>query len=310
MSDFDNVYIIPKYSDVERNQIDLSTNLFSTNLKLPILSSPMDTVTGLDMMAAIKFNGGYGIHHRYCSYDDLLSGSYYGGIAVSPSMELSELEKILKLSPNNIAVLDVAHGHTKRNLEFCKNLIMMGWNVVSGNICTKEAAEAYLKIGVHHLRVGIGSGSVCTTRKVTGVGIPQYLAIPEIKEEFNDQVYIIADGGLATTGDICKAFALGADFVMLGRMLAATKESICGMRADDNYGTTAPYGEYSGMASANALIRNGKTEFFVEGITNTIKIKTTVSKVMKEIKDALETACYYTGSRNPKEMYGKYKIIK
>lgn len=297
MGDYDKVWITPQFSDIERGEIDLSANFFGRILKVPVLSSPMDTITGMDMMSAIRNEGGYGIHHRYCNYDTLKDASFLGGIAVSPSMNLQEIEKILKYSNSKIAVLDVAHGFTRRNLDFCISLINMGWNVVSGNICTAKAAEAYLYIGVHHLRVGIGSGSVCTTRSVTGVGKPQYLAIPEIREEFNDKVYIIADGGLKTTGDIAKAFALGADFVMLGRMLATTEEA-------------AGKGKYSGMASAEALLRNGKREFFVEGKTENVGTFTTVAKVMKEIKDSLETTCYYTGSRNLHELYGDYEVIK
>ena len=296
MSDYDKVWIVPQYSDIERDEIDLTANLFGRILKVPVLSSPMDTVTGLDMMQAIRDNGGYGIHHRYCDYETLKNASFLGGIAVSPSMKLSDLEKILKLSNSKIAVLDVAHGFTRRNLEFCRELLLMGWNVISGNICTAKAAYAYYNIGVTYLRVGIGSGSVCTTREVTGVGIPQYIAIPEIKEVFGDDVHIIADGGLRTTGDIAKAFALGAEFVMLGGMLASTYEA-------------EGKGEYSGMASYNAQVRRGRSEFFVEGKTEQVEINHSVKDVMSEIKSALETSCYYTGSRNLKEMYGDYKIL-
>lgn len=299
MSDYDKVWITPQYSSVERGEIDLTADFFGRILQVPVLSSPMDTVTGIPMMIAIRDNGGYGIHHRYCSYAELDGASYHGGIAVSPSMDWGKLEEILENQAANIpavAVLDVAHGYTKRNLEFCQALIKMGWNVVAGNICTVEAAEAYFNIGVTYLRVGIGSGSVCTTRLVTGVGRPQYLAIPEIKDVFGDDAYIISDGGHRTTGDIAKAFALGADFVMLGRMLADTYEA-------------EGKGKYSGMASREALLRRGKSEFFVEGITEVIKVNTTVCDRMKEIKDALETTCYYCGCRNLKELYGNYEFI-
>jgi len=295
MGDYDNVYIIPQYSDVERGGINISTVFFGNILQIPVISSPMDTVSGMEMLIAMSNNGGYGIHHRYCTINTLQCAAQYGGIAVSPSIPLFHIEQVMDVFPSKIVVLDVAHGHTKRNLEYAKELVAMGCNVVSGNICTVEAAEAYLKIGVNHVRVGLGSGSVCTTRTVTGVGRPQYMAIPEIKEEFNNDIHIISDGGHATTGDIAKAFALGADFVMLGRMLASTQEAL-------------GKGKYSGMASADALMRKGKTEFFVEGITEDIKVNTTVFEVMKKIKYALETTCYYTGSRSLDGLYGNYGI--
>lgn len=309
MSDFDDVYIVPQYSEIERGQIDLTADFFGRILQVPILSSPMDTVTGIPMMVAMRENGGYGIHHRYCSYAELDGAAYHGGIAVSPSMDFNDIQTIMMNSASKIVVLDVAHGHTKRNLDFCKELIRFGYNVVSGNICTSEAAEAYLNIGVNYLRVGIGSGSVCTTRMVTGVGVPNSIAIPSIKEALGDDVHIISDGGHKTTGDIAKAFALGAEFVMLGRMLASTEESICGIEAHKRFPAYTPsilWGEYSGMASADALVRNGKKEFFVEGEADNVEINTTVAKLMKQIKDALETTCYYTGSHNLKELYGNY----
>lgn len=296
MSDFDGIYIVPCYSDVERGDIDLSTNFFGNKLSVPILSSPMDTVSGIELLQELSESGGFGIHHRYCSIKTLQDAARYSGIAVSPSMNLHDINFIMKNSHTKVVVLDVAHGYTKRNLDFCKELVLSGYNVVSGNICTPEAAEAYLRIGVSHLRVGIGNGSVCTTRMVTGVGRPQSLAIREIREEFKDDVKIISDGGHRTTGDIAKAFALGADYVMLGRMFASTKEA-------------EGRGKYSGMASYEALIRRGKTEFFVEGRTEDVVIDTTVPEVMKTIKDALETTCYYTGSRNIGELYGEYIYV-
>lgn len=314
MGDFDDVYIIPQYSDIERGEIDLSTKFFHIPLKLPILSSPMDTVSGIEMMKAMAENGGLAVHHRYTDYETLEEASQHiGGIALSPSMDYQKIEEILEMSVSGIGVLDVAHGNTKRNLEFCRDMSLMGWKMVSGNICTREAAERYLKIGINYVRVGIGSGSVCLTRTVTGVGRPQYIAIPDIKESFGDDIHIIADGGMANTGDISKAFALGADTVMLGRLLASTKESICGMNAKESglynqYYEPILYGEYSGMASADALKRNGKTEFFIEGVTQKIEITTTVPKLMKEIKNALETTCYYCGRRNLEELHGNYEI--
>ena len=293
MNDLDRVYIVPRYSEIERKDIDLSITLFDWKLFVPVISSPMDTVSNNEMLQALKKEGCIGIQHRYCDLSEL--GAIWGGVAVSPSMKLKYMEKLRDAVLSNIVVLDVAHGHTKRNLEFCANLKNMGWDVIGGSIATKEAAEAYLKIGVDHIRVGIGSGSVCTTRLVTGVGRPQYIAIKEIREEFRDDIHIIADGGHRTTGDIAKSFALGADYVMLGRMLACTKEA----RND---------GIYSGMASSAALRRNGKTEFFVEGKSEIIEVNRTVHEVIAEIRSALETTCYYAGVRNLKELAGNYEI--
>lgn len=296
MGDYDKVYIVPQYSEIE--EIDLTTDFFNTFLELPIISSPMDTVSKITMLTAMRSFGNFGcfgIHHRYCNWSVLNNAAQFGGIAVSPSMNLKELEKFVSLTTYKIACLDVAHGDTKRNLVFCKDLKSMGWNVISGNICTEKAAEDYWKIGINYIRVGIGSGSVCLTRQVTGVGKPNYLAIPQIKHIFKDDVKIIADGGFRNTGDIAKAFALGADYVMLGRMLAQTYEAENG-------------GVYSGMASSAALRRNGKNEFFIEGKSEIVEVNKHLDELLNEIKDALETTCYYTGSKNLKELMGKYGI--
>jgi IMP dehydrogenase len=297
MGDYDKVYIVPQYSEIERGEINLTTKIFDMTLKLPIISSPMDTVSKITMLKSMRIFGCLGIHHRYCDISVLESAIKYGAIAVSPSMEMGELEKLLNLKFYKIACLDVAHGDTKRNLEFGRDLKSMDWDVIGGNICTLEAAGRHLKHGIDHIRVGVGSGSVCLTRRVTGVGRPSYLAIPEIKQEFGNDIKIIADGGIANTGDVAKAFALGADYVMLGRMLAQTYEA-------ENDGI------YSGMASSAALRRNGKTEFFIEGKSEIVEVNISVYKLLAEIKDALETTCYYTGARNLKELNGNYEIEK
>jgi IMP dehydrogenase len=297
MGDYDKVYNIPQYSEIEQGDINLGSKIFDMTLELPIISAPMDTVSKLAMLKIMKLYGCLGIHHRYCDYGILKNAIKYGGIAVAPSMDLAELEGLLDLNYYKIARLDVAHGHTKRNLAFCKDLKIMGWDVIGGNICTVKAAEDYLSNGINHIPVGIGSGSVCLTRQVTGVGKPNYLAIPEIKHEFGDDIKIIADGGLANTGDIAKVLTLGADYVMLGRMLASTYEA-------ENDGI------YSGMASSAALRRNGKTEFFIEGKSEVIDVNMSVSTLIAQIRKALETTCYYTGARTLKELTGKYEIEK
>ena len=284
---FDDVSLVPGYSDTERDEIDISSYLFDDKLAIPIISSPMDTITGIDMVCKMRVAGGMGIHHRYCNLDRLEEASLYGAIAISPSIGIPFIEKLLGLRQEVTAVLDVAHGHTKRNLEFCAELVKIEANVVSGNIVTPYAAEAYLKIGVKVLRVGIGAGSVCTTRMVTGVGVPQLTAIRDIYNACPEAT-IISDGGHRTTGDIVKALAFGANFVMLGGMLAGTDEAEGGTH-------------FRGMASAGALSQR-KKEYFVEGIGKDVEPKGSVVKVLNEIKQAIETACYYLGVRNLSEL--------
>jgi len=284
---FDDISLVPGYSDSERDEIDITSKFFGVNMKIPVMSTSMDTITGMEMQKAMLSYGAFGIHHRYCDEHLLIKASAYGGIAISPSMGTESIEKVMQMMSSPIFVLDVAHGHTKRNLDFCAELVKMGANVVSGNIVTPYAAEAYLKIGVKALRVGIGAGSVCTTRMVTGVGVPQLTAIRDIYNACPEAT-IISDQGHRTTGDIVKALAFGANFVMLGGMLAGTDEAEGGTH-------------FRGMASAGALSQR-KKEYFVEGISKDVEPKGSVIKVLDEIKQAIETACYYLGVRNLSEL--------
>src|SRR4030065_820249 len=222
---FDDIVILPAYSDIEREDVDIPSWFHWNNLRIPIFSSPMDTITEARVMFAMRLGGGLGFHHRYCDLEQLIyaATSFNGGIAVAPSMGIDTvLEIVDKQYP--LVMLDVAHGHTKKNLDFCAELVKNGCIVVSGNVVTREAIRDYLNIGIKDFRVGVGSGSVCTTRTVGGVGIPQASAIKLLREAFQNDITIISDGGHKTTGDIVKALALGADFVMLGGMLAGCDE--------------------------------------------------------------------------------------
>jgi IMP dehydrogenase/GMP reductase len=182
-----------------------------------------------------------------------------------------------------------------KNLEFCKELKKNGVNnIISGNVVTNDAVSSYMSIGIKHIKVGIGGGSVCTTRLVTGCGYPQASAIHEIYSEWGDDACIISDGGHNNTGDVVKALALGADFVMLGKLLSETKE-------------VPKPGTYRGMASKAAL-EERKAEYFVEGVEVSKDNKHTVSGVLTEIRDAIKTAAYYLGASNLRDLRETYFI--
>lgn len=298
---FDDIVILPEYSDIEREDVDISSNFYQHDLAVPIFSSPMDTITEIDMMKAIYKAGGLGFHHRYVLQNDQLlqntqlaeAALVPGGIAVSPSMRVDDI--IDTIVNDAVLILDVAHGHTTRNVEFCASLVKNGFAVISGNIVTPQAIEAYLNVGVRDFRVGIGSGSVCTTRTVAGVGMPQASAIRtlhELRDEFRRDVTLISDGGHKTTADIVKALALGADFVMLGGMLAGCNEV-----------PEKGKNQYRGMASRDARNGIGKLDCVPEGITKDIQpTGRSVADILHEIKGAIELACYYVGARNLNEL--------
>jgi len=296
---FDDILLVPDYAGKDTREEDTATRtiLFNWNIGVPVITSPMETITEIKMMKEAWYNGALGVHHRYCDFSVLKeAANYYGGIAVSPSMKIENIVELHKINPDNCFVLDISQGDTEKAITFCKNLLSEGIkNIVSGNIVTKSAAERYLNIGVKHIRAGVGGGSRCLTRVVTGFGYPQASCIYELHREFLDDVIIISDGGCKNTGDIIKAFALGAKFVMSGYLFAGTDECPDPTR-------------YSGMASPEALAPR-KKDFFVEGDTISVSPKGPVSKVIDGIEDAIKHACYYGGVDRYTELVNVEKIL-
>jgi IMP dehydrogenase len=298
---FDDFLLVPEhaYTDVRESESVTNQCFFNYKLTLPIISTPMDTITEIPMMKAMWENGAVGVHHRYCDFAMLKKAtSCIGGIAISPSMGIEKIAELYNFT-NNFFVIDVAHGHSQKVLDFCQELIKNGIvNIVSGSIVTREAAHAYLRIGIKNLRIGVGGGSRCLTRVVTGFGYPQASAVYNIWQEFKDDAILISDGGCKNTGDIIKAYSVGADFVMTGYLLAGTDE--CPKPKSGEY-------IYRGMASEDALASR-KKEFFVEGDSAYVKPKGSVSRILIEIEDAIKHACHYGGVTHYKQLTEVEKI--
>ena len=234
---FDDVTLVPKYSEILPSEVATSIKL-TNNLKLriPLLSSAMDTVTESKMAIAIAKAGGLGVIHRNLDIKTqileikkvkikkLLVGAAVGA---GPS-EFKRADAILKENIDMI-VVDTAHGHTKKVSEiikFIKKRKNKRTALCAGNIATPEAAKFLLKLGVDIIKVGIGPGSICTTRLVAGIGVPQLSAILTVRNGVkNKNVKIISDGGIKYSGDLAKAFAAGADAVMVGSLFAGTDET-------------------------------------------------------------------------------------
>ena len=234
---FDDVTLAPKYSEILPSEADTSVNL-SKNLKLriPLLSSAMDTVTESKMAIAIAKAGGIGVIHRNLNVDKqlleikkvkkqkLLVGAAVGA---GPN-EFLRAKKILREGVDLI-VVDTAHGHTKKVAEIIKYIKRIKSNKITlcaGNIATPEAAKFLIKLGVDIIKIGIGPGSICTTRLVAGIGVPQLSAILSVRRKLkNKNIKIISDGGIKYSGDLAKAFAAGADAIMIGSLFAGTDEA-------------------------------------------------------------------------------------
>lgn len=304
---FDDVSVVPNYSDLSsRSEVDLSLDCGWMTLTIPILSAPMDTCTGLDMIRAMRQAGGDGIHHRYCDSSYLRGVAYQYPVAVSPSVGLDFVKRVIDGSGRYpVLVIDVAHGDSKPALDYAEACVKLGAIVVSGNIVTWRAAQRYIDVGVNIMRVGLGNGSACTTRRVAGVGIPQFSALQDICGIFDDDVKAISDGGLRDSGDIVKALAIGADAVMTGLLLAPATEAL-GTRTEID---GKLFKEYAGMASGVVLDRAGK-EHHVEGVSGLVECGGSVSSIMEELATGMRMGFAYVGARNVSELRQKAEFVQ
>ena len=234
---FDDVTLVPKYSEILPSEVDTSIKITEfLKLKIPLISSAMDTVTESKMAISIAKAGGLGIIHRNLNISKQISeikkvkkNKLLVGAAVGAGAnEFERAERILRENVNMI-VVDTAHGHTKKVSEiikFIKKKKNKKTVLCAGNIATPEAAKFLLKLGVDVIKVGIGPGSICTTRLVAGIGVPQLSAILAVRNGVkNKNLKIISDGGIKYSGDLAKAFAAGADAVMIGSLFAGTDEA-------------------------------------------------------------------------------------
>ena len=233
---FDDVTLAPQYSKVLPSDVSTKTYL-SNQLKLdiPILSSAMDTVTESKMAIAIAKEGGIGVIHRNLTIAQQISEikkvkskKLKVGAAVGTNeSEFNRAKNIVKQGIDLI-VVDTAHGHSQKVADIIlkiKKIKSKKTTLCAGNIATAEAARFLCKLGVDVIKVGIGPGSICTTRLVAGIGVPQLSALLDVRKGLNKKVKMISDGGIKFSGDIAKALAAGADAVMIGSMLAGTAEA-------------------------------------------------------------------------------------
>lgn len=318
---YDDIQLIPKFSEVEsRRNISLVTKL-SRNYKLmiPFVAAPMDTVCEYEMAKKLIQLGGAGVIHRFMSIEEqveqvkkLKNAIYTEKILDVWDCEISEIPIVAAIGSNgdylertkalvnvgvNVVVIDVAHGHhinVKRAIEAIRkeNLKV---DIIAGNIATAEAAIDLQNWGVDGLRCNIGGGSLCVTRVKTGFGVPNVTSLLNICEVAT--VPVMADGGIRTSGDIAKALALGAQNVMLGSLLAGTEESP-GKIIEKNNGL---YKRYRGSASLETKTVHGQEERNVEGESTVIPFKGGTKFIVDGLIDGVRSALSYGGANNLNE---------
>tara|TARA_B100000482_G_scaffold190003_1_gene172443 strand:- start:526 stop:1590 length:1065 start_codon:yes stop_codon:yes gene_type:complete len=326
---FDDVTLAPNYSEILPSETNTSIKLSKyLSLKIPIMSSAMDTVTEAKMAIAVGEKGGIGVIHRNLSVKKQIqeirktkSKSLLVGAAVGAnSDEHKRAEQILKENLDLI-VVDTAHAHSKKVSNIIKKIIKIKPKktaLCAGNIATKEAAKFLIKLGVDIIKVGIGPGSICTTRLVAGIGVPQLSAILNVRKGLkNSRVSIIADGGIKFSGDIAKALAAGADAVMVGSLFAGTDQAPGKIiKKNGKY-----FKSFRGMGSIGAMNKGSADRYFQtkqknaskyvpEGVEGFVKYKGKVDKIIYQLVGGLKSSMGYLGSKNIVDLRKKPKFYK
>ena len=325
---FDDVLLVPRYSTVLPSETNLHIDLgYNLKLKIPFISSAMDTVTESKMAIAIAKKGGLGIVHRNLSIIDqskeikkVKNKNLLVGAAVGTSNEDLLRAKSLIDSGVDIIVIDTAHGHSNKVINILSKIkkINLKKPICVGNIATSEAALKLYNEGADILKVGIGPGSICTTRMIAGIGVPQITAVLEVKKSLkNKKVKIISDGGIKFSGDIAKGIAAGADAIMMGSIFAGTEESPGKKYKIKN----KFYKAYRGMGSIGAMSAGSsnryfqknhkdKSKFVPEGVEARVIYKGNVDKILYQLQGGLRSSMGYIGAKNICEISKKAKFVK
>ena len=317
---FDDVTLVPQYSSVLPSDTITNCSLSkSLNLKVPLLSSAMDTVTESRMSLALAKLGGIGVIHRNLSIEKQINEvhkvkkkNYLVGAAIGVNdKDLERVEELVRIK-TDLIVIDTAHGHTKKVLNMVKKIKKRLKNsaLCVGNIATGKAARFLADNGVDIVKVGIGPGSICTTRLVAGIGVPQLSAVIDVKRSLKKyKTKIISDGGIKFSGDLAKAIAAGADAVMIGSLFSGTNESpgkIISYKGK-------MYKSFRGMGSVGAMNAGSADRYYQkknkdikkyvpEGVEGLVKYKGPVEKIIYNLIGGLKSSMGYLGAKNLKDL--------
>lgn len=324
---FDDVLLEPRHTDFPASNISFQTRLTQRLLlHIPIISAAMDTVTESEMAISIGERGGIGIIHRNQTTESQVSmvltvkstvdplsrikpSKLLAGAAIGTQEQDIERAAALIKAGVDVLVIDTAHGDSVYAIETIKAIKSAhpSIEIIAGNVASASAVGKLISAGANAIKVGVGPGSICTTRIVSGVGIPQLTAIMEVAQrvtEIDNSIPVIADGGIRNSGDIVKALAAGAHSVMLGSLLAGTIESAA-RTCQDADGQV--HKVYRGMGSESAM-RAGSADRYgqnatakklvPEGVEGTVACSGKVSDVITQLLGGVRSGMNYCGSSN------------
>jgi len=341
---FDDVLLVPQYSEIEsRKNVDLSVPGFDENvakllpscspLACPVVGSPMDTVMSPEAAIVLSEMGGFGVFHRYCTIAEAKSTYLKFLELTSENVDIEHnsmsaigatgdyLERATELYDVGCRIfcIDVAHGHhasVKAALTQMRNKFGDSIHIMTGNVATLEAFNDLADWGSNSIRVGVGGGSMCSTRVRTGHGIPTLQSVMDCAKSDRD-VFIVADGGIRNSGDAVKALAAGADMIMLGSVLAGHDESP-GEFVDDkglSYRTAGSavaarlFKKFRGMASREAQLQwRGKISV-VEGESTLVPYKGHLLDTITDLLEGIRSGLSYSGASSIRQLRSKAKFV-
>lgn len=320
---FDDVLILPAKGGVKRGDVSLKTfGVKGLSIDIPILSAAMDTLSESALVIALGKMGGLGVLHRNNEIEaqaKMVKEAKEAGVCVAAAVGPEDMERASLLVDNgcDVLVVDTASAHNSRVLEGAKKIKERFGHIplIVGNIATAEAAKE-LALFADGIKVGVGPGSICTTRLVTGVGVPQLSAIEEVVQiARTHNIPVIADGGIRYPGDIAKALGAGASSVMLGSMLAGTNEAP-GKRVNIE---GVWHKSYRGMGSMPVMrARQSSDRYFQkdasrvipEGIEAMVKAKGPLADVVDNLTGALRSSFGYVGAKDIEEFHEKVRFVR
>lgn len=338
---FDDVLLVPQYSEITPDMADVSTKLTNTfKMNVPFLSAAMDTVSEHKLVTALALAGGLGIIHKNMSIADQAKevemvknyefdnekykrvlidkkGRLCVGAAIGVTADMMDRVHALMDAGVDVFVLDSAHGDSKNIINAIKNLRLEypSMELIAGNVATYEGALDLMKAGASAVKVGMGPGSICTTRIIAGIGVPQLQAVMDCARASKEMnIPIIADGGIKYSGDVVKALAGGANTVMLGGLFATCEEA----PGDIFESNGKKYRTYRGMGSIEAMAKGstdryfqtGHKKFVAEGVQGIVEVKTTVEELVFQLIGGLKAGMGYCGSKDIPTLQEKGTFIK
>ena len=338
---FDDVLLVPQYSEITPDMADVSTKLTNTfKMNVPFLSAAMDTVSEHKLVTALALAGGLGVIHKNMSIADQAKevemvknyefdneknkrvlidkkGRLCVGAAIGVTADMMDRVHALMDAGVDVFVLDSAHGDSKNIINAIKNLRLEypSMELIAGNVATYEGAMDLMKAGASAVKVGMGPGSICTTRIIAGIGVPQLQAVMDCARASKEMnIPIIADGGIKYSGDVVKALAAGANTVMLGGLFATCEEA-----PGDIYESNGKkYRTYRGMGSIEAMAKGstdryfqtGHKKFVAEGVQGIVEVKTTVEELVFQLIGGLKAGMGYCGSKDIPTLQERGTFIK